>query len=523
MSDRRATDERRSGAERRSLRDRQRGATELVTVVEIAGSELRVALLKRLAAEDRPDHVEALSLTWRKEASHLNTEEGLIELSVALRDLVDGRNLQTSSFHFVLGGELCITKAVHGAVDAVRNELRQIEDRSRLYLSLGPGEKVMVASMRPIDARHQYAVGSVCNRETLNTVNMAAQRAGIQIDTIEPALIAESRVVGRLKAAPTEPCLLMYVDDNSVEVGVCHHGRILLDYRPGGRTDPSEIGPVVHTHLNRLQRHAGRQLNIVPPKLNRVYLCGGRQAIAKALASFAAYKNLDVREIHPDLIQATWKLDDKVEGSAIVPALGTLLHTYQSADEYDAPNFMSHIIASAREPIRPILVRSLLPLAAVLLVGFVGLLFNFRVQKEVNTLTGLLDALQVVQSRSLELRLKESAAREKIAELTRLVAGVQPAPVKDIIARIGHCMPSDVWLNDLVVEDLQRVKLTGNSFLEAGVFDFVRWLGQAPGFEDVALPGTRPSVSSSGPTIEFNVELNLGDLDGPVKEVARNE
>jgi hypothetical protein len=84
-------------------------------------------------------------------------------------------------------------------------------------------------------------------------------------------------------------------------------------------------------------------------------------------------------------------------------------------------------------------------------------------------------------------------------------------------------MPSDVWLSELLVEDLRRVKLIGSSFLEAGVFDFVRWLEQAPGFEDVVLPGTRPSVSSSGPAIEFNVELNLGDLNGPVNEVARNE
>lgn len=522
MSERRATDERRTGAERRRLRDRQRGATELVTVVEIAGSELRVALLTR-SADDRPDRVEALSLTWRKDASHLNTEEGLIELSVALRDLVESRNLQTSIFHFVLGGELCITKAVHGAMDAVRTELREIEDRSRLYLSLGPGEKVMVSSMRPIDARHQYAVGSVCNRQTLNTVNAAAQRAGIQIDTIEPALVAVSRVAGRLRDAPTEPCLLMYVDDNSVEVGVCHDGRILLDYRPGGRTDPSEIGPVVQTHLSRLQRHAARQLDGAPPKLNRVYLCGAKRAIAKALVSFAAYRNLEVREIRPDSIQATWELGDKVEGSAIVPALGTLLRTYLPAEEHDAPNFMSHIIASTREPIRPILVRSLLPLAAVLLVGFVGMLFNFRIQREINTLKEQLDALQVVQSRSRELQLKEAASQDLARELTRLIDGVQPSPVKDIVARIGHCMPSDVWLSDLVVEDMQRVKLTGSSFLEAGVFDFVRWLGQAPGFADVALPNTRPSTSSSGPTIEFNVELNLVDLDGQVSEVARNE
>jgi hypothetical protein len=522
MSDRRYADERRMGAERRRTRERQRGASDTTAVVEIAGSELRVALLKRLG-ENRPDRVEALSLPWRKEASKLNTEEGTMELSLALSHLVESRNLQSATFHFVLGGELCITKAVQGATDVVRNELRQIEERSRLYLSLGPGEKVMVASTRAIDARHQYAVASVCNRSTLSTLHSAAQRAGILIDSIEPALVSVGRVVGRLIDAPTEPCLLMYVDDNSVEVGVCHEGRLLLDYRPGGRTAPGEIGPVVFTHLSRLQRHAGRQLSGAPPKLGRVYLCGGKQAIAKALASFAAYKMFDVREIGPESVQATWELDEDVQGSATVPALGTLLTTYLSAEESDAPNFMRQIIASTREPIRPILVRSLMPLAAVLLVGFAGLLLNFRFQGQLDDLQEQLDVLQVVQDRFAELRQRLTASEEETSELTRLGAGVPRAPVSDVVARIGQCMPSDVWLSDLVVEDMQRVKLAGSSFLEAGVFDFVRWLEQAPGLKDVALPSTRPTLSSTGPAIEFNVELNLGDFSGPVSEVARNE
>lgn len=522
MSDRRARSERRHSAERRRRRDRTRGGSETTAVVEIAGSELRVALLRR-RGEDRPDRVESLSLPWRKDAVHLNTAEGVVELSLALSHLVESKNLQAAAFQFVLGGELCVTKAVQDSTDAVRNELRQIEDRSRLYLSLGPGEKVMVASTRGIDARHQYAVASVCNRSTLNTIQEAAQRAGIFVDTIEPALASVSRVLKRLADVPAEPCLLMYVDDNSVEVGICHDGRLLLDYRPGGRTAPGEIGKVVFTHLNRLQRHAARQLAGGSPTLKRIYLCGGNEATAKALASFAAYRNFEVHEIKPTAIQATWELDENVCDSAFVPALGTLLCAYLPAEEHDAPNFMQHIIASTREPLRPVIVRSLVPLAAVLLVGFVGLVYNFRFQGQLDAIQAQLDSLEVVQARSRELRLKLTAAEQESAELTRLVASVPPAPVKETVARVGHCMPSDVWLSDLTIEDMRQLRLTGSSFLEAGVFDFVRWLEQVPGFHDVVLPSTRPSISSAGPTIEFNVELNLGDLAGAEKEIAHHE
>jgi len=519
MTDRRTNESRRTSNDRRR---RQRGATNQVTVVDVSESDLRVALLRRLPGEE-PDLVEAVTMSWRKNAALLNSPEGLLELSAALREIVEERNLQGSEFHFVLGGELCVTKVMCGASDMVRAELRQIEERSSLYLSLGPGEKVMVANSRPLDARHEYAVAAVCNRGTLHAVYEAALTAGIQVESIEPALVSVSRAVGCLKEAPTEACLLMYVDDNSVKVGVCHDGRLLLDYRPGGLTDPSDIGRVVHTHLSRLQRHSGRQLNGPSPTLKQVYLCGEKEAISRAIPSFAPYKDFEVCEISPSSISAAWRISDNLKDSAIVPALGKLLSTYLPAEDRIAPDFMTHLIASARESLRPVVTRSLIPIAAVLLIGAFGWLINFRVQTEVDSLQKQVDALQSVQARSLELRLKLTSEEEMFAELTHLVKAVRPMPAHDIIARVGHCMPSDVWLSDLVMEDMRQLRLAGSSFLEAGVFDFVRWLGQSPGFEDVALRSTKPGRSGSGPAIDFNVELNLGDIDGPVKEVARNE
>ena len=522
MSDRRTKDERRSGSERRSLRDRQRAGSDLVTVVEIAGSKLHIAIARRTQS-DKPDRIEGETRTWKKEAAILNSEEGLVEFSRELNDLVERRNLQGSSFHFVLGGDLCVTKTVRGTTEEVRNELRLIEERSRLYLSLGTGDKVMVANTRLIDARHQNAVASVCNRGTLNSIHSAALKAGIQIDSIEPALVSVSRVVGRLQDAPTEPCLLMYVDEKSVEVGVCHNGSLLLDYRPGGRTAPSDIGGVVHTHLNRLQRHAGRQLHRSPPELKDVFLCGGKQSLARALRSFATYECFKVHAIDPHSVQATWVLGEEVADSVMVPALGTLLGTYMTKEQRDAPNFMQHIIASTREPIRPVLIRSLITLAAVLLLGVFGLLMNWNLQSEVDLLQQQVDGLQVAKSRYRELRLQLTSAEEKGTELKKLLESMDAAAPKDVIARIGHCMPSDVWLSDLELENMKSVKLSGSSFLEAGVFDFVQWLGQAPEFKDVALRSTNPSNSRAGPTINFNVELDLGDIDDSVEEVASNE
>ena len=522
MSDRRSTTERRSFFSRRRSRDRGKAANRSHTVIEIAGADLRAVTL--VGADDgSADQVRVMTLRWRKEATTLNSETGLSELTAALKELVEKHDLQMTKLQFVLGGEFCVTKAVRGTTEEVRSELQQIEQRSRLYLMLGPGEKVTVSRTRDIDARHEYAVAAVCNQHTLDTIYEAATQAGMQIDSIEPALVATSRAIGRLEDVPSEPCLLIHLDESAVELGICHGGSLLLDYRPGGRTDPEELVDLVRTHLNRLQRHVGRQLRMPPPQLERIYLCGDQAAVDRAFPVFSACEQFDVQKIDPASIQATWEFAEPVTNSEAVPALGALLNTYLPDSERDVPNFMEHIIASTQEPLKPVLIKSAVPMAAVLLVAATIFAFNFTKQQAINEVQGQLDGLVTVQARDRELRLQRTALVSKLAELTALAEGVQSVPAGEFIARLGHCMPTDVWLNRLEFVDMKSMQIDGASYLEAGVFDFVTWLEQAPGFDDVALRSTRPGRSASGPAIDFTVELNLGDWNGKVEEVARNE
>jgi hypothetical protein len=522
MSDRRSKLERRENKERRRARDRKRNANKRYAVIELSGATLHVVFLDR-TPDDAADRVRALSHTWRHEATTLNNEKGLEELTAALRELSEAHNLQTAHLQFVLGGEYCVTKAVQGSNDHVANELQQLENRSRLYLMLGPGKKVTVSETQPLDARHDYAVAAVCNKKTLETIHNAAVRAGMQIDSIEPALISTSRVIGRLEDVPAEPCLLVHLGDSSVELGICHEGRLLLDYRPGGRTNPEELVELVCTHLNRLQRHVGRQLREAPPALNRVYLCGNESLVEKAHRAFSTRRQFEVEKIVPEAIQATWELVDGAEDSGTVAALGALLSTYLPKSERTAPNFMEHILASTREPLRPILLRSAMPLAAVLLVALSIFFVNYREQTKIDAIQEQLTVLATAQSRARELRLKLDASRTKLEQLTVLADNVQESPAERIVTRIGHCMPSDVWLTNMSIDRMETVQLAGTSYLEAGVFDFVNWLEQAPGFDEVALRSTQPGQSASGPIINFNIELSFNEFDEPVKKVARHE
>lgn len=55
-------------------------------------------------------------------------------------------------------------------------------------------------------------MASVCNAKTLDTLSEASERAGLRIESIEPALVANSRAVSRLKDSPTVPTLLIHID-----------------------------------------------------------------------------------------------------------------------------------------------------------------------------------------------------------------------------------------------------------------------------------------------------------------------
>jgi hypothetical protein len=414
----------------------------------------------------------------------------------------------------VLSGEFCVLRTIRGTVEEVRSELQQLEQRSRLYLSLGPGEKVLVSNTRALDARHAQALSAVCNRATLETIQSAADAAGIEIAVIEPALSALSRAVMRLPETPTGSYLLVHVNPSGVEVGVCHEGQLLLDYRPGGQTGGVDLPTLLQKHLNRLSRHVGRYLRTSPPELNHLYLCGDVKTAEAAMRQFKRQSSLNVHFVRPQDVKATWQIDESAD-DVTAAALGALLGTYLPVGDADAPNLMQHIIDRKRQPMRPLLVRSAIPLAATLLLAATLGVVNVREEKALNVMRSELDSLAVVEARATELRLQLLASKTKLTQLEKLAAQLPSDLGNALVQRLAQCMPSDVWLSRLEVTDSLTVKLHGASYLEAGVYDFVRWLEQAPGLREVALKSTSPSSSANGPTTNFELELTLANFANP--------
>ena len=511
MPDRRIQSDRRSRTERRRRRRGKRRTPDAneALVVEITNRDLAVLRLQRTDG-DAPDDVFGSTLPWRREATSLVSEEGRKELAAAMCELARQHPHFNGALHLVLGGEFCVTRAIRGTSEEVRRELQGLKDRSRLYLSLGPGEKVVVTSIRSIDARHDHALAAICNQETLHAILDAADAAGLRIDTIEPALSAACRAASRLADLPDEACLLIHLDAPSPEIGVFRGSDLALDYRPGGQRGATDLAALLEKHLNRLRRHARRRLGDASARLARVYLCGAESCVAAAMEDFRDSKKFEVKRIDPGKVQGTWQLDYDARRLATIPALGALLSAYQRSEDRHSPNLLDQMLASSQEPLRPELIKLMLPLAATLLIAVGMATINFSAQKKVVQAQADLAKIAPLRLQATALLDEIIAKQEKFRQLGQLAGQIRRPFGDDLIAAIGQCMPSDVWLSGVQITDGDAIDLTGAGFHDAGVYDFVGWLEQAPRVDNVVLQSTSPGQSPAGNVTQFHMQLTAG-------------
>ncbi len=513
--DRRQHDERRLGGERRRLSEGR------CAIFEVCRSMLHLALVVRGGGSDGNDKVLTRSIRWRKEASSLHTERGVLELTEAFQTLVADERLNGARVRIALGGQFCVTRVITGPTDEVRREFAELEERSLRYLTLGPGPKTLAGDTQQLDARHQHALLAVSNQRTLDLLMSIADSHNLQIESIEPSLLALSRAQAHLRDTCQEASLLIQLDENVAELGICHGGRLLLDYRPGGHTNAENVADVVALHLSRLRRYLERYHSYLDAPLRNVYLAGDTQAVACATARFALIGGFKIRVVEPGDLDMPWQLAAEAPDTDLAATLGTALAIYSEAANQHGPNLMENALAGQRVPLRPILIRSLMPIAAVLLVAVVLGLARINQWRQTARLNSELDALTPARVRATELRLKLTSAEAKLHELGALATQLPKLDWRQVLSRISQSMPEDVWLDRLSVYDSHSAALRGASYTDSGVYDFVGYLKQVPGVAEIALEGTGVGQSPTGPTTSFDLKLSLtnfaasADKEGP--------
>ncbi|HEX4413135.1 MAG TPA: PilN domain-containing protein [Lacipirellulaceae bacterium] len=517
------TTDRRHKTDRRQSNagDRRRQAENRCAIIEVCRSMLHLAVVVRnTSAEGGPDRIITRSLRWRKDATSLNTDQGIHELTEAFRTLTSEERLSGARIRVALSGEFCVTRVITGPTDDVRREFAELEERSLRYLTLGPGPKALAGSTQQLDARHQHALLAVSNQRTLDHLMQVSDAVGLQIESIEPSLIALSRAQAQLRESCKEAALLIQLDEGAAELGICHGGRLLLDYRPGGRTNAENVAELVAQHLSRLRRYIERYHSYLDAPLRHVYLAGDAQAVDQARKKFSQLPNFQVHVLEPADIEMPWQHAAEVPGTDLAAALGTAMDLYSDSSEKRGPNLIENALAQLRAPIRPILIRSFLPIAAVLVVA--ATLFTLRLQQwsGISVVHDKLDELEPICARATELRLKLASAEAKLAQLKALEKQLPQPGWQRILNHVSQSMPDDVWLDRLTVHDGKSASLTGASYTDGGVYDFVGYLKQVPDISEIALEGTGVGQSTTGPTTNFTLQLTLANLaDHSEKEV----
>jgi Tfp pilus assembly protein PilN len=132
-----------------------------------------------------------------------------------------------------------------------------------------------------------------------------------------------------------------------------------------------------------------------------------------------------------------------------------------------------------------------------------------RERFESHSLQAQLEALAPQQARARQLQLEIITAEAKLNQLAALEKRLPKPDWSRLLMRITQSMPDDVWLDHLAFLDAQTATVTGASYADSGVYDFVNYLKQVPDISEISLAGTGSGRSSTGPATSFDVQLSL--------------
>ena len=492
---------------------RSKSSSKPTATIEICGPVLHLAVVEP-SSEGQSRKVRTKSSRWKSKSQSPYSAAGIDELIAAIRALLDEAHVATGRLSLTLNGDYCVTRVATGSVEQVRRELVELEQRSAGYLTLGHGRKSLATCIESLDARHEHALLCVTNRNLIEALVGLGKEHDLTLDRIEPSLVSLSRIAARMGRDEPSPVLIASISEAAVELGISHRGRLLLDYRPGGRTNYEHVATIVSHHLNRLNRYCSRYYDHSVGQLETILLFGPDQITDEVARSLAADGHLTPEIVDPKDIDSQLVFLDQNPASETCAAIGTCFASDPAGNQHVGPNLMDRLRAENLAPIWPQLRRTAWPVAAVLLiaVGMFGL--NLREASNCRTIEQQIASHTPAVEKTTELKRRLAAVQRKSAHLRALKRAINNPQWDQFLRNIAGAMPRDVWLGALIADAETGISIRGRSFTEESVFELVRWLESGPMLTQVAPKGTRDAHFAGDPIVEFDVECKLVDLDG---------
>ncbi len=481
----------------------RKNATQNIQAVAIGLAE-RDLIALTLERVDGQQVVHCTRKTWRKTARDLGTPTGKAELVASLTELASELKLQGVPLHVALSSDFCVTRVISGENESVQRELQELCERSRVYLSLGVGDKTYAISEAAIDQRRRHVWVSVANLRVVTTIFEAFKETKLNLVRLEHSLGALSRLVHQQKADVTNPVLAIDVSQRVVDVGICFKGQLLLDYRPSGTNAKDSAGIIITRHTKRLQRYLDRLLKRESADFKRICLCGDIPDIGSAREKLEEKATIEVQLLDPSMAAGDWQLDEDVaHDHRLCGAFGMLLAQFQRDKSQAYPNLLDPLTAAHRGPLVRQIVKLAWPvigtIAASMGIMTYGITQQWKCSAIEAELATLEDGSALVNRHQREIQ----GIEQQITHLSNIRSRLPHANWDKLMATVGHSLPRGVWLDSFQADRIGEVTIAGTSHTQDGVFEFIRHLKSIPNLSSVALESTAQTILSTGPAVQF--------------------
>ncbi|MHC2071046.1 PilN domain-containing protein [Bremerella sp. T1] len=455
---------------------------------------------------------ESLEESWQEGHWKIHSEDGMDGLKSALRRLLARTPRGIDEAYVALSGEFCVTRVVSDTNENVAYEVREIESRSNLYLSLGHGPKVVAGNILQQDPKHQHATVSVVHRQTIEAILEVAKGVGLTITAIEPTVISLCRLLGALRLDREAPALLVCPGQSGVEIAISYQGRLYLDYRPAGITQQEEIAEILVHHLERLQRYCRRHARVMQSAIGSVYLTGERRRAEAIQAQLGGRLRMPVEILQME--GSGNEIASLLRNLPIshFPAAGVgLLAVREYATP--GPNLMERLHADYEEPLFTRTLKVLGPLAAVVLIAAMVWGYLWEQRWELQQAMAQAAELEPIHRESILLRGVMKQNRETLNAHQQVGKQLPLRPVARWIEKIGQAVPDDAWLTNVSLDDEGDLTIEGNTTNEASIFAYGEEVGQFDFVHRATVDGAVPSNTKSGPAIKFTIHCDIDDWE----------
>lgn len=487
--------------------------TNCLVGFELAGDRIRIAAIQGAnpRAQLRDVRFEEIIIPQGAASPAEDLPPARVLVSLFKRAL--GRmGISGGSAVVALQGSRLVLRNFVGPDKQVRTELRQTLERSVDYVQLGMGDRVVGEHLHSMEDGRVHGLLGVSASTTIDPLAKTFEQVGLDVQSIEPALVAATRIASIAGQINDEATLLVLVEEEGIDIGVASSGHLLFGCRPrslaGAEAGDSSRLSGLPRELERVARHCQRLFGM-SEEARRVVLFGSNDLVqphAKVIEHSGEFhvERSNVAQAARSIL--TIPLEDLVGSDGHATALGAAASLVRGSHGVVGPNLISKPETQHPPRLETAIRCALWPtLAAILIWGGVHL-FQGRLETAEARLRIEVEASSPNEVRCRELQMQLTEAEQRAQRLSELVAKFGDRHWTTPLEAIHKCVPDRLWCNSVRQTATGHLTISGAAQDEEVVYEFRERLEDTPWLDSVSITSTSRSQLGSMLITDFALE-----------------